>query len=54
MRRGECVEREEVLLGVFHQPADLRDSRLQVFDDLDHALARLAAVLGGEQLPEGR
>ncbi len=55
MRLWEGVEREEVFLGVFLQElADLSDCRLESLQDLGHALAGLFAVLGGEQLSEGR
>src|ERR1035437_826735 len=54
MRRGECIEREKVFLGLLEQAADLRDGGLQTLDHLSEALARLGSVLGGEKLPQGR
>ena len=51
--RREGVEREQVGLGVFQEPADLRDGRLEAFDHLPRAFAGLLAVLCLEELPEG-
>ena len=49
----ERVERDQVFLGVFEQPADLRRERLQTTDDLGRTVAGLFAGLRVEDLSEG-
>jgi hypothetical protein len=49
----EQVEGDQVLLGVFEQPADLRRDRLKPGDHVPDPLPRLGLVLGVEYLPEG-
>jgi hypothetical protein len=48
----EQIERDEVLLGVLEQPADLRRDRLKPGDHVPDPLARLVLILGVEHFSQ--
>ncbi len=48
----ECVERDQVLLGVLEQPADLRAERLEAREDMAESFAGLVAVFGVEHFSQ--
>ena len=47
------VEGDQVLLGLFEQPADLRRDRLEALEHVPDPLARVGLVFGVEHLAQG-